>query len=77
VDVMGAVRDVVGRGFHVTLPFNRIRPMALPVGIQPAIDVKGRSLALRVQVGTLAFTEDMIWLGGNVSVDPQATGTAR
>ena len=77
VDVMGAVRDAIGRGFHVTLPFDRIRPAALPVGIQPAIDVKGRSLALSVQVGTLTFTKDMIWLGGDVSVTPQVTGTAR
>jgi hypothetical protein len=71
VDVMGAVRDVIGRGFHVTLPFNRIRPTALPVGIQPEIGVKGRRLALRVQVGTLAITEDTIWLGGNVSLAPR------
>ncbi|MDO8836786.1 MAG: hypothetical protein Q7V01_14390 [Vicinamibacterales bacterium] len=77
VDVMGAVRDAIGRGFHVTLPLDRIPPMALPVGIQPELDVKGRKLALKVHVGTLAITKDMIWLGVNVAVAPQATGTAR
>lgn len=77
VDAMGAARDAVDRGFHVTLPLDRIPPMAFPVGIQPGIDVKGRRLDLRVQVGTLAITEDMIWLGGDVSLTPQVAGTAR
>jgi len=42
--------------------------MAVPVGIEPTMDVRGEPVALAIQVGDLAITEDVIWLGARVSV---------
>ena len=43
--------------------------MAIPVGIEPSMQVKGRQVELGIKVGELAITADMIWLGAHVSVD--------
>ena len=42
--------------------------MAVPVGIEPTMEVRGQPVALAIKLGELAITEHMIWLGANVSV---------
>jgi hypothetical protein len=42
--------------------------MAVPVGIEPTMQVRGRAVELSIKLGELAITEHMIWLGANVSV---------
>ena len=72
IDVLGLVRDIVGKGFTVRLPTEKIKPMAIPVGIEPSMNVKGRSVALDIRVGGLAITEHVIWLGARVAVKAPA-----
>ncbi|MGD9903541.1 MAG: hypothetical protein AB7U83_08725 [Vicinamibacterales bacterium] len=68
VDVLGAVRRLVDRGFRVRLPVEKLRPVALPVGVEPTLQVRGEPVALGIRVGELAVTEHAIWLGAEVAV---------
>ena len=42
--------------------------MALPIGVEPTIVVRGAPVALGIRVGGLAITPHAIWLGAHVSV---------
>jgi hypothetical protein len=68
VDILGLVKKIIDKGFNVRLPTEKIRPMAVPVGIEPIMEVRGQPVALGIKVGDLAITEDVIWLGAHVSV---------
>jgi tetraacyldisaccharide-1-P 4'-kinase len=68
VNVRGIVQRLVDKGFNVRLPTEKIKPMAVPVGIEPTMEVRGQPVALAIRLGELAITEHMIWLGANVSV---------
>jgi hypothetical protein len=68
VDVRGIVQKLVDKGFNVRLPTEKIKPMAVPVGIEPTMEVRGQPVALGIKLGDLAITEEMIWLGARVSV---------
>jgi hypothetical protein len=76
VNVLKIVKGLIDRGFDIRLPTEKIKPMAIPVGIEPSMDVQGRKVDLGIKVGELAITEDMIWLGANVSVDVGGAGSA-
>jgi hypothetical protein len=69
VDVLKIVRGLIDRGFNVRLPTEKIKPLAVPVGIAPEMTVRGRPVALEIKVAGLAITEDMIWLGAELKVD--------
>ena len=73
VDVMGAVERLIERGFDVRLPTEKVTSMALPVGVEPTLPVRGEQVALGIRVGELVITEHALWLGAHVSV---ATGPA-
>jgi hypothetical protein len=83
VNVLKIVQGLIDKGFNVRLPTEKIKPMAVPLGIEPTMEVQGRQVALGIKIGELAITSDMIWLGANVSVGvtpspkptPQATPT--
>jgi hypothetical protein len=62
------VQKLIDKGFNVRLPTEKIKPMAVPVGIEPTMQVRGQTVALAIKLGELAITEHMIWLGANVSV---------
>ena len=68
VNVRGIVQRLVDKGFNVRLPTEKLKPMAVPVGIEPTMEVHGRPVALGIKVGQLAITESVIWLGARVSV---------
>jgi hypothetical protein len=68
VDILGLVKKIVDKGFDIRLPTEEVRPMAVPVGIEPTMEVRGRPVALGIKVGGLAITEQVIWLGAHVSV---------
>jgi hypothetical protein len=68
VDVRGIVQRLVDKGFNVRLPTEKIKPMAVPVGIEPTMEVRGQPVALGIKLGDLAITEHVIWLGARVSV---------
>jgi hypothetical protein len=69
VNVLKIVQGLIEKGFNVRLPTEKIKPMAIPVGIEPSMQVQGRQVDLGIKLGELAITKDMIWLGANVSVD--------
>jgi hypothetical protein len=73
VNVLGIVQRLVERGFNVRLPTEKVKPMAVPVGIEPTMQVRGQPVALGITVGDLAITEDVIWLGAHVSVAARGT----
>jgi hypothetical protein len=77
VDIKKVVSDQLARGFNVRLPVERLKPVAVPVGIQQQVDLAGRSIDLAVAVGDLAITEHMLWLGANVKVGATATSGKR
>jgi hypothetical protein len=68
VNVLKIVQGLIDRGFNVRLPTEKIKPMAIPVGIEPTMHVRGQPVELAIKVGELAVTEKMIWLGADVSV---------
>jgi hypothetical protein len=68
VNVLGIVQKLIDKGFNVRLPTEKIKPMAVPVGIEPTMQVRGEPVALAINVGELRITEDVIWLGARVSV---------
>jgi hypothetical protein len=68
IDVLKIVRGIVEKGFSVRLPTEKIKPMAIPVGIEPTMNVRGKTIALGIDIGGLAITEHTLWLGANVTV---------
>jgi hypothetical protein len=68
VDVLEFVRDLVDKGFAVTLPTEKLKAMELPVGIEPTLSVRGTSTDLTIKLGGLAITEHFLWLGADVQV---------
>lgn len=77
VDIMGMVKRLVDRGFNVRLPTERVKAVAMPVGIEPTMTVRGAPVALGITVGGLAITEHAIWLGAHVSVAVGGEAIAR
>lgn len=70
VDVMGVVKRLIDRGFTVRVPTERVRPVALPVAVEPTMTVRGQPVALGIRVGGLTITEHAIWLGAHVTFAP-------
>ena len=68
VDIMGAVERLIAKGFDVRIPTEKVKAMALPVGVENTLLVRGEPVALGIRVGDLAITEHAIWLGAHVSV---------
>ena len=79
VDIKKILLALLDKGFNVRLPTEKIKPIAVPVGIQPTMEVKGRTVDLALKLGHLKITEHMIWLGAFVAVtiEPEAGGKAR
>lgn len=72
VNIAGVLEGLVGKGFNVRLPTEKLKPMAVPVGIAPTMTVRGQPLTIAVKVGHLAITEHMIWLGADVALSETA-----
>ena len=72
VDIKGVLEGLVAKGFDVRLPTEKIKPMAIPVGIAPTMTVRGEPITIAVKIGHLAITEHMIWLGADVNLGPAA-----
>jgi hypothetical protein len=68
VDVVKIVRGLIDRGFDVRLPTEKVKAVAVPVGIEPTMSVRGQPVALGITVGGLAITPQSLWLGAWVKV---------
>lgn len=67
VDLLGAVRKVIARGFDVQVPTDRAKPIALPIGLEPTLTVRGTPLSLAIRIAELSLDADALWLGALVS----------
>jgi len=73
VNIRGVLEGLIGKGFNIRLPTEKIKPMAVPVGIAPTMKVGDKVIRIDVKVSALAITEHMIWLGADVALaDPNA-----
>jgi hypothetical protein len=70
VNIRGVLEGLIAKGFGVRLPTEKLKPMAVPVGIAPTMVVRGEPVTIGVKVSELAITTDMIWLGADVSLGP-------
>ena len=68
VNVPHLLEGLLDKGFEVRLPTEKIKPMAIPVGIAPTMKVGDETLRIDVKVSDLAITEHMIWLGADVKL---------
>ena len=76
VDIRGVLERLIGKGFNVRLPTEKIKPMAVPVGIAPTMTVRDETLRIEVKVSDLVITEHMIWLGADVKLGDGTGGAA-
>jgi hypothetical protein len=79
VNIKGVLEGLIGKGFNVRLPTEKIKPMVVPVGVAPTLTVRGEPITIGVKVADLAITEHMIWLGADVTLresDAAAPGKA-
>jgi flagellar hook assembly protein FlgD len=73
VNIRGVLEGLIGKGFNVRLPTEKIKPMAVPVGIAPTMKVGDETVRIDVKVSELAITEHMIWLGADVKLADPST----
>lgn len=76
VNIPEVLNGLIGKGFDVRLPTEKLKALAVPVGIAPTMMVRGEPLTIDVKVGKLAITEQMIWLGADVALAPGAAPAA-
>jgi hypothetical protein len=62
------VKDLVARGFKVTLPGNWLHPMALPASFRDTLDVPGASAGLVITPTGVSITKTRLWYGANVAL---------
>ena len=74
---VGLVEDLIAKGFTVTLPTDKLKPMAIPVGIAPVMSVRDEEVTLSLTVGHLAVTEQMLWLGADVAIGLEPSGDSK
>jgi hypothetical protein len=68
VDILGLVKATIDKGFDVRLPTDKLKAVAIPVGVEPTLEVRGEPMALGIRLGDLVITDQMIWLGADVSM---------
>ena len=68
VNIRESLEGLFARGFDVRLPIERVKPLALPVGIAQTMAVRGTPITIDVADGGLTITKQMIWLGANVTL---------
>lgn len=68
VNIRGALEELLAKGFAVRLPTERLRPFTLPIGIASTLDIRDTPVHFGGTAGSLTITEEMIWVGANVSV---------
>jgi hypothetical protein len=74
VNIRRSIGDLFTRGFNVRLPIERVKPMALPVGIAQTMAVRDTPVTIDVTDGGLTITDRMIWLGANATLLLSHTG---
>jgi hypothetical protein len=68
VNIPEGLDGLLARGFSVRLPIEKMRPMAVPIGFAQTVMVRGTPVEIGVKAGGLTITNDMIWLGADVTL---------
>jgi hypothetical protein len=68
VNIRESLEGLFARGFDVRLPIERVKPLALPVGIAQTMAVRGTAVTIDITDGGLTITDQMIWLGANATL---------
>lgn len=68
VNIRESLEELFTRGFDVRLPIERVKPLALPVGLARTMEVRGTPVTMDVTDGGLTITDQMIWLGANATL---------
>ncbi len=80
VNIPEGLEALLARGFHVRLPIEKVRPVTVPIGFAQTVMVRGTPVQIGVKAGGLMITNDMIWLGADVTLvtlpAPVPSGTA-
>lgn len=63
VNILESLEQLMARGFNVRVPVERVKAVALPVGIEPTFVVRGESVQVGIRAADLLVTPEMIWLG--------------
>jgi len=77
VNILKIVEGLINKGFNVRLPTEKIKPMAVPVGIEPSMKVQGRQVDLAIKLGELDSWWDLLdpkYRGKLVMTDPDSAG---
>lgn len=78
VNIRESLEELFARGFDVRLPIEKVKPLALPVGIARTMDVRGTPVTMDVTDGGLTISDQMIWLGANATLRmPPADGVVQ
>lgn len=65
------VKDLVARGFNVTLPNTWLHTMTLPASFRDTFNVQGTSAGLAITPTGVSITKTRIWYGANLSLKKQ------
>lgn len=76
VNIPEALEGLLARGFHVRLPIEKLRPIAVPIGFAQTVMVRDTPVQIGVKADGLLITSDMIWLGADVTLATLPAGTA-
>ena len=68
VNIPEALEGLLARGFHVRLPIEKVRPVAVPIGFAQTVMVRDTPVQIGVKADGLLITSDMIWLGADVTL---------
>jgi len=68
VNIRESLEELFSRGFDVRLPIEKVKPLALPVGLARTMDVRGMPVTVDVTDGGLTISDQMIWLGANATL---------
>jgi len=68
VNIRESLEELFARGFDVRLPIEKVKPLALPVGLARTMDVRGMPVTMDVTDGGLTISDQMIWLGANATL---------
>ena len=67
LDIVQRLKELVARGFNVTLPKKLLRPIRLPAGIEQTVTARGTGLSLAVTPAGLVIAPDKLWYGADVA----------
>lgn len=71
------VKDLVARGFKVTIPNTWLHTMTLPASFRDTFNVQGTSAGLAITPTGVSITKTRVWYGANLSLKKQAPAPRR